>query len=82
MSEAPRDQNGADLIQYVALLGLIALLALGAFRPGFTVPAWAALGLLAIAIGANPEQFGEWLGRFQVVRRNGGGNGSNNDRRG
>jgi len=67
MDKSPR-RKGADALQYIALIGLIILVALGAFRP-FEVPAWGYLGLLAIAVGASPSQLTEWFSGIQIVRK-------------
>jgi len=72
-------RRGPAALQYVSLLGLIGLIGLGAFRP-VDIPAWAIIGLVAIAIGANPKQLTEWLGVFKInVTRRNGGNDKNGD---
>jgi hypothetical protein len=56
------------IIQIVALLSFVGMLAADALLPAFQPWRWALLGLLGMAWGAKPEAFGQLLTGIRIVR--------------
>jgi hypothetical protein len=69
-----KEKFGA-VLQLIALLSFVGLLAADALIPTFNPWRWAIVGLLFMAWGAKPETFGALLSGIRIVREDREGHG-------